>query len=75
MQIWQLRANVFSRDGDEEIVAHRGIHAAVQAEVHDAAVERCPGRRGRSVSEDLAEGVDGRLPEIQPVAARSDREA
>jgi hypothetical protein len=74
VQVWQSSANVFSRDGDEDTVAHRGIDAAVKAEVHDAAVERCPGPCGRSVPEDLAGGVDGRLPEIQPVAARPDRE-
>src|SRR5258708_4762798 len=59
-RIWLWTTNVLSRDRDEDLVAHRGVRAAVQSQVHDSAIERRAGNCSRTVSEDLAKRVDGR---------------
>ena len=74
LELRWLPGHLFRRDSDHDVVAEGRIDAAVKAEVNDAPVQRGPGRCGRGVAEDLPECVDGRFPEVQPVAARADGE-
>jgi hypothetical protein len=47
----------------------------MQAQFDDAAILRVPGSAGAGIAEDLAQRVDGRLPEAEPVPVRPDGEA
>lgn len=46
------------------MVAQYGVNVAVEAEIHDPAVERRPGTSAGGVPEDQAEGIDSRLPQV-----------
>ncbi len=51
------------------------VDLAVQAQFDDAAVLGVPGSAGVGIAEDSALGIDGGLPEAEPVPARPDGEA
>lgn len=63
-----------SCDADEDSVPERRIDVEVHAQLGDPAVAGVPRAKRLFMAEEGAQRVDGWLPEVQPISARTDGE-